>query len=136
MQIKYTFLLIFLFVSAMTDVLTNKIKNIIILTGLIFGLVFFFSGDSVKGFFLTFLLFYPIYRIGWCGAGDVKLMMLAGYYLGIFELFSCTVTILALSMIFAAACALAEKRPVLEVEIPYAVPVFLGVILHALECFS
>ncbi len=132
MQTKYAILLIFLFAAACTDVLTNKIKNIIILTGLLSGIVLGFSGEAVKGLVVTFSIFYPIYRIGWCGAGDVKLMMLSGFYLGFFGLLSCTVTILALALIFTAVCCIAEKKSVFEVEIPYAVPVFLGVIPHVL----
>lgn len=132
MQIKYMILLVFLFAAACTDVLTNKIKNTIIIAGLLTGGVLFFSKEAVTGLTVTFFILYPLYRIGWCGAGDVKLMMLTGFYLGTIELFNCTLTIVGLAIIFAELCSYSEKKPLLKAEIPFAVPVFLGVIPHML----
>ena len=128
MQIKYHLILIFLFVSACTDVMSGKIRNNVIFTGLILGVMFFFSREAVIGFAVSFLILFPLYRTGLCGAGDVKLMMLAGFYLGLNVLLSCLPAVLALSVVFIAAVGIAEKKKPLQIEIPFAVPVFLGVI--------
>lgn len=128
MNIKYHLILVFLFVSACTDVMTNRIRNNVILAGLILGTVLFFSKEAVIGFAVPFLILFPLYRLGFCGAGDVKLMMLTGFYLGLEVLLSCLPAILVLSLIFISAVGIAEKKKILQVEIPFAVPVFLGVI--------
>ena len=136
MQIKYHLILIFLFVSACTDVMTNRIRNNVIIAGLIIGVVLFFSKEAVIGFVVPFLILFPLYRMGLCGAGDVKLMMLTGFYLGLNVLLCCLPAITALSFLFIAAIGLAENRKLLQVEIPFAVPVFLGVIPTVLHSFS
>ncbi len=128
MRIKYSLILIFLFVSACTDLTTNKIRNNIIIAGLLTGALLFISKEAIIGLAVPFFFLYPFYRFGLCGAGDVKLLMLSGFYLGIQVLLSCMPAILALSLIFAAAVSIAEKKTLLKSEIPFAVPVFLGVI--------
>ncbi len=128
MNIKYHLVLVFLFVSAVTDVMTNRIRNNVIFAGLILGVVLFFSKEAAIGFVVPFLILFPLYRMGFCGAGDVKLMMLTGFYLGLEMLLYCLPAILVLSLIFIVAVGVAEKRKFLQVEIPFAVPVFLGVI--------
>ncbi len=128
MQIKYHLILIFLFVSACTDVISNRIRNNVIFTGLIIGVVFFFSKEAVIGSVVPFLILFPLYRAGLCGAGDVKLMMLTGFYLGLNVLLCCLPAVVMLSVVFIAAVGIAEKRKLFQIEIPFAVPMFLGVI--------
>ena len=108
--------------------MTNRIRNNVIFAGLILGVVLFFSKEAAIGFVVPFLILFPLYRMGFCGAGDVKLMMLTGFYLGLEMLLYCLPAILVLSLVFIAAVGVAEKRKFLQVEIPFAVPVFLGVI--------
>lgn len=128
MNIKYHLILVFLFVSAVTDVMTNRIRNNVIFAGLILGVILFFSKEAAIGFAVPFLVLFPLYRLGFCGAGDVKLMMLTGFYLGLEMLLYCLPAILVLSLVFIIAVGAAEKRKLFQVEIPFAVPVFLGVI--------
>ncbi len=128
MHIKYHLILIFLFISACTDVMSNRIRNNIIFTGLIIGAAFFFSKEAVIGFAVPFLILFPLYRAGLCGAGDVKLMMLAGFYLGLDVLLNCLPAVTALSVLFIVAVGIVEKSNPKQIEIPVAVPVFLGVI--------
>ena len=128
MQIKYSVLLVFLFASACTDIVWGKIKNAIVVAGLLSGVFLSFSKEAVAGSVITFLLSFFIYRIGWCGAGDVKLLTMLAFYMGINGLINCAPAILGLALIFAEVCAIAEKKSLFQVEIPFAVPVFLGVI--------
>ncbi len=128
MLIKYSFLFIFLFVCACTDLLTNRIKNNLIITALLIGIAFFSSKEAFIGLAVPFFTLFPVYRLGLCGAGGGKLLMLLGFYLGLNLLLSCMPAILILSVLFIAAVSIAEKKNVTQAEIPFAVPVFLGVI--------
>lgn len=73
--------------SALADLMTNRIPNGFVLLGTVTGIVIsFLSGrgiwDTLASMFLAFLLMYPLYKIGVFGAGDVKLFILIGSFCG------------------------------------------------------
>lgn len=72
-------------VGGIHDLLTKKIPNWLTFSAMIFGLGFQFwllgwSGllDSFLGIGLGFGIFFPVYVLGYMGAGDVKLLMAIG----------------------------------------------------------
>ncbi|MGI6097042.1 MAG: prepilin peptidase [Dethiobacteria bacterium] len=89
--IVHLFLQLLLLVIAFIDLEHRRVPNILIVIGFAFGLCFqlFFSqhgwGQALAGMFLgggIFLLIIVISR-GGMGAGDMKLMALVGFYLGL-----------------------------------------------------
>ena len=72
----------------MADLKTDRIPNGFILLGIFIGLAGSLwqgadPGRSVVSLFLAFLLLYPLFKIGALGAGDVKVFMMIGCFLGI-----------------------------------------------------
>jgi prepilin peptidase CpaA len=71
------------------DLLTRRIPNWLTIPAIILGLVaqFWYLGftglfSSFLGTLLGFGLFFPIYYLGYMGAGDVKLLMAIGSWVG------------------------------------------------------
>ena len=85
----WIFLMIILILATIYDLYKRKIPNILILFGLIFGLVSqLFMPHSLGfmqwgvGVLVGFICFFPLYFLRGMAAGDVKLMMLVGCFLG------------------------------------------------------
>lgn len=71
------------------DLLTRRVPNWITFPAMLIGLVaqFWFSdlagvGQGILGILLGFGIFFPVYALGYMGAGDVKLMMAVGAFGG------------------------------------------------------
>jgi prepilin peptidase CpaA len=71
------------------DLLSKKIPNWLTLPGMVLGIAaqaWFFGGagalNGALGLLLGFALFFPMYALGYMGAGDVKLLMAVGAWLG------------------------------------------------------
>lgn len=90
-----TLLLVLLLLAVATDVLYRRISNILICIGLVLGLALHIAaagGDSsatlsaiassLGGLGLGFLCAFPLYYLRAMGAGDVKLLMVVGVFLG------------------------------------------------------
>jgi prepilin peptidase CpaA len=90
MHVKLPFLLALLAASLASDIRTKKIKNIIVLPAIIFGLVInaILSGrhgllDSSLGIFLPVVLLFWLYALKMLGAGDIKLFCASGAIMGL-----------------------------------------------------
>ena len=82
-------LILILFIASLSDLFKRKIPNILIIFGLTCGLIvqiFLPQGlgfwNWVIGVFLGFICFFPLYTLRAMAAGDVKLMMVVGGFLG------------------------------------------------------
>jgi prepilin peptidase CpaA len=71
------------------DLLTRRIPNWLTFPAMLIGVgaqawVFGWAGalDGTLGLLLGFALYFPIYAFGYMGAGDVKLLMAVGAWLG------------------------------------------------------
>lgn len=75
-------LLLLLAVAVVTDLQSNKIPNLLILTGLVMGII---TTDhfieSISIFLFIILIFFPAYKIGALGAGDIKCIAMMSFFL-------------------------------------------------------
>lgn len=77
--------MLLLFLSALSDLKTDRIPNGFILLGITSGILCsILSGRDLSAIptsvFLAFLLLYPLFQIGVIGAGDVKLFVMIGCF--------------------------------------------------------
>lgn len=102
----------FLLAAVLSDTATRKIPNKLVLVGIMVGMLsqsFLPEGDgaiqSLKGLWLGFILFLPMYLIRVMGAGDVKLLAMVGTFAGYPDIFGVALCTLisggVLSLIFA-----------------------------------
>jgi len=80
-------LILLLAVAVVTDLQGNKIPNLLIVTGLVLGIVttnHIIESISVSLFII--LIFFPAYKIGALGAGDIKCIAMMSFYLTSHEL--------------------------------------------------
>lgn len=82
-------MILILSVATVFDLRCEKIPNELILIGLLSGGFHFFSfglrqniGNYILGIFLPLILFFPFFVIKAFGAGDIKLLMMTGSFLG------------------------------------------------------
>lgn len=80
-------MLLLLFLAALADLKTDHIPNGFIILGILIGILgglWFHTSlpQSVFSMLLAFLLMYPLFKIGALGAGDVKVFMMAGSFMG------------------------------------------------------
>lgn len=94
--------------AVISDSITGKIRNHLILAGLILGLIYQFQTNGSRGLMiyaggvlLTLAFLMPLYAWGAVGAGDGKLLAVAGGFLGIAVMPKC----IALTFLFGAVQA-------------------------------
>lgn len=82
-------LVMLLLMAVWGDIQSHRIPNLLILIGVVFGVLsgLWITGlagmvSAVQGFLLGLALFLPLYLLKTMGAGDVKLMAMAGTFLG------------------------------------------------------
>lgn len=102
-------LFLVLAVAAITDLLFDKIYNEWILVAMATGLCYAVWQDGAEGLaralasmMIPFALLYPLFLIGGLGAGDVKLLSVAGCFLTVKETMLC----LGLSFLLGAVFSL------------------------------
>lgn len=81
------FLFLLLAVAVVTDLRSNKIPNLLIITGLVLGIIT--SNhiiESISVSLFIFLIFFPAFKIGALGAGDIKCIAMMSFYLTRHEL--------------------------------------------------
>lgn len=95
--------------AMLSDLLTGRIKNHLILTGLVLGLLYQVLTAGTGGIFvfaggvlLPLAVTFPLFAFRAIGAGDVKLLAVAGGFLGMETMPKC----LLWSLLFGALAAL------------------------------
>lgn len=106
-------LLLLLFLAALADIRTDRIPNGLIILGIVAGISYNVSvcrnlWQSAVSMVLAFLLMYPLFKIGAFGAGDVKVLMMAGSFLAIQEFLA------VLTAAFAAGACLSILKILTE----------------------
>lgn len=88
-DIKHLFLFLYLFIAVLEDFRKSKISNWWVLFGIIVGFLFLLAEGEEKtllngivGMGIPFVFLFLPYLLRVLGAGDVKLFMVAGLFLG------------------------------------------------------
>ncbi len=74
-------LYLLLAVAVITDLRSNKIPNLLVLTGTVIGIIttnHFI--ESISVFIFIILIFFPAFKIGALGAGDIKCIAMMSFY--------------------------------------------------------
>ena len=126
MNLGLASLLCALTVAVFTDLRTGKVHNLLILTGLLVALAFHIiaaqgdgilqaSGGAIRllpalgGIAVGFAALLPLYLLRAMGAGDVKLMMMVGAFLGPLQTFGVVVLTFAAGGVLALGMALWQR---------------------------
>lgn len=137
------YLLILLLIAAvLMDFAYDRIYNGWILFGMIIGLSFRFLEYQWHGFYeaavsmlLSFVLLYPLYKIGGLGAGDVKLFLMLGSFVQWKELLSIIAASFIIGAVISIGKLLSEKnlrkdcQRYMSSKIHFALPVLLSAAL-------
>lgn len=108
-----------LIVAAVIDVRRHRIPNWLTLSGLLFGLGYSiiepFWRDhgflwALGGAAIGFCVFFPLWLLRMMGAGDVKLMAMAGSLLGIHAVIPAVIGTLIVGGVFALGFAIRRSR--------------------------
>ncbi len=100
--------MLFLAPAVIFDLRTNKIPNLLILAGYVTG--FFYQGicrgyggvlEGVLGALFPLVVLFPVFHIRGLGAGDLKLLSLAGIFLTLHKSIDCLIGTIFLGGIFA-----------------------------------
>lgn len=144
-----TIILVYLLIATIMDLLWRKIKNQWILYGIVMGLCFSYldcgiwgSGGcrldigfpglilSLTGFLIPVPLLV-IYRLKLIGAGDIKLLMVTGIFLGAKALLKCIPLIIFSGGFVGILILIINKKTILKKlhKMPFAPAVLIGVSL-------
>ena len=134
MEIKYTVLLVFCLIAAVMDLYTCKVKNPLIVAGIVTGYLFCAHTLGMRGLLVStagllipLLSLMAFYRHGFFGAGDLKLFAMIGSFIGPEDIvFVMTASLFAGAVIGSVKLLLSEKEDSLH-RIRFALPTFLGV---------
>ena len=98
-------LVLVLFLASLWDYKKGKIPNMLIVTGALYGLmrVFYYQTlfRHISGIIFPILIFYPLYKIGTIGAGDIKLFSVIGFYVSFMESMYCIFLAFVIGAIFS-----------------------------------
>ena len=89
-------LLVILSLATFWDYKQGRIPNIIIAVGIGLGIVNLLLDENLSaiikhlpGIVGPIVLFYPVYKVGGIGAGDLKLLSMLGFYFSFMEMMFC-----------------------------------------------
>ena len=99
--------MLLLLLAALADLKTDRIPNGFVALGIVIGVLgSLWQGvdirQTVGSMLFSFLLMYPLFKIGAMGAGDIKVFMMIGSFVEMKEL----LMILILSFAIGALCSL------------------------------
>jgi prepilin peptidase CpaA len=167
--IRYGVLVLMVTIAAVYDIQFRRIPNGLVLIGLVFSLIIHVTFNEFYGFkawgygMLTgFALFLPLYALRAMGAGDVKLMAMAGSFLDAGSAIGVVLTTLVVGGVLAIVVALRngvlrqaignihtllvltlfkklsggnaqlEQLPSSAGNLPYAVAIAIGTLIHVI----
>lgn len=115
MSYYQSLLLLLLFLAALADLKTNCIPNGFLAAGMAIGMtgsLLYGPGiaDSAASVSLAFLLLYPLFKIGALGAGDIKVLMMAGSFLSVKDFLAVLAAAFVTGAVFSLAKLLAEHN--------------------------
>ena len=101
-------LFVILLLATFWDYKHGKIPNYLILTGIVFGMIRLMVREDIfdivkyiPGIILPIFLFYPVYKVGGIGAGDIKLFSVLGFYFPFMQSMFCIFTSLFLAALLS-----------------------------------
>lgn len=107
--VRFIVLLTVIAIAVLRDIHTRKIPNQLVIIGALLGVASSMLPDaigpmqSLGGFGMGLVMLLPVYALRAMGAGDVKLMAVAGSFLGIDATFIATLFVLAAGGVLALA---------------------------------
>lgn len=130
-------LLCLVFQAAASDLAWRRIPNVLVAVGLLLALALHWrlgGGDALltqglAGAGVGFLLFLPMYALGGMAAGDVKLVTMAGSFVGPWQALQLAALSAMAGGVLALVCLqLARWRGTQADGMPYAVAIAAGTI--------
>lgn len=124
-------LFLLLAVAVITDLRNNKIPNLLIITGLVIGAVTTnHIIESISVFLFIILIFFPAFKTGALGAGDIKCIAMMGFYLTRQELlWTLFYTFLTAAVYSAGKCLYYRSVQVRKSKIRLAFFLFVGTLI-------
>ncbi len=130
---KNYILLLTLFICALTDMASYRIKNQVLIFSaawlLFFESFIYTNGDPVSDILsagIVFLIFLPFYMLNLVKAGDVKLLMLLSMYTGLHGIYSIAGTTAAVSALIVVLISSVSHEHILKTRYPFAFALLLG----------
>ncbi|MCE3264186.1 MAG: prepilin peptidase [Pseudoduganella sp.] len=123
--------------AAASDLAWRRVPNALVLTGLLIALALHWRlgggaallGQALAGAGVGLLLFLPLYALGGMAAGDVKLMAMAGSFVGPMQALQLGVLSAIAGGVLALAWLVAARwRGAVAEGLPYAVAIAVGTI--------
>ena len=125
--------LVTLFICALTDIVTFRIKNLVLIISAL-GLLFFDLLISTTGEPLSdltagaviFLILIPFYILGLLSAGDVKLLVVSAMYAGLSSICRITAASAAASLIIVLCIRCIRHESFIKIRYPFAFALLIG----------
>lgn len=124
------FLLLLLAIAVITDTLSSRIPNILILIGLAAGIwTTNHLSRSISICIFSILIFFPLFLVGALGAGDIKCLAMMSFYLLPEQLLMTTFYTFLLAAIFSIFKMIKIHIFSKKLKVQLALPMFLGVLI-------
>jgi Flp pilus assembly protein protease CpaA len=130
-------LLCLVFQAAASDLAWRRVPNVLVLTGMLLALALHWRlggggallAQGLAGASVGLLLFLPLYAVGGMAAGDVKLLAMAGSFVGPWQALQVALLSAMAGGVLALVCLqLARWRGGKADGMPYAVAIAAGTI--------
>ena len=130
---KSLFFLVTLFICAMTDIVTFRIKNVILVLSaaalLFMDLLIYTDGDPLSDITsgaAVLLLLIPFYILGLLEAGDVKLLALTAMYAGLLSMCRIAAASTVVSLIIVSVMSISRHEKMIKIKYPFAFALLMG----------
>ena len=125
--------LLTLFICALTDIVTYRIRNTVLIASAAAILLFDFTTGTISDplsdlyrAIIVFIILIPFYAAGFLGAGDVKLIMVSAMYAGWESLIGILAGGVAASIGIVIMINRIKHEPVWKIKYPFAFALFIG----------